>query len=49
MLIFLNSWYAEYKVIFFRALYNEWKSYYWKLTDMVVPNSSRLEYYFIVP
>ncbi|CAH3194373.1 unnamed protein product, partial [Porites evermanni] len=29
-------------VIFFRALYNDWKSYYWKLTDMVVPNSSSL-------
>ncbi|CAH3176448.1 unnamed protein product [Porites lobata] len=25
-----------------KALYNDWKSYYWKLTDMVVPNSSSL-------
>lgn len=25
-----------------RALYNEWQKMYWKLTDMVVPESSRL-------
>ena len=30
-----------------RALYNDWQKVYWKLTDMVVPESSRSDHIFV--